>query len=116
MRNVDKIKNLKEQLANAQRYAARLEAMCKGQDRGLMDAQEGVRELQQAMDGVMMAAVLSLGEEVREVDGQDLVGWRLRLPAVDVRSLHARYQLHARRDQEEGGYVISVVPRDGQED
>lgn len=111
MRNVDKIKNLKEQLSNAQRYAARLEAMCKRQDQELAEAQQGAAELQAAMDGVMMAAVLSLGEEVREVDGQDVVGWRLRLPAVDVRSLHARYQLHARRDQEEGGYVVSVVPR-----
>lgn len=110
MRNVDKIKDLKKRLAEAERYAARLETMCKGQDKQLMEVQKGAAELQAAMDGVMMAAVLSLGEEVREVDGQDVVGWRLRLPAVDVRSLHARYQLHARRDQEEGGYVVSVVP------
>lgn len=114
--NVDKIKELKKKLAEAERYAARLEGMCKRQDQELAEAQQGAAELQAAMDGVMMAAVLSLGEEVREVDGQDVVGWRLRLPAVDVRSLHARYQLHARRDQEEGGYVISVVLRDGQED
>ena len=116
MRNVDEIKRLRKELAMSQLYAARLEGMCKRQDQELAEAQQGAEELQAAMDGVMMAAVLSLGEEFREVDGQDVVGWRLRLPAVDVRSLHARYQLHARRDQEEGVYVISVVPRDGQED
>ena len=76
VRNVEKIKDLKARLAEAQRYAARLETMCKGQDKQLMEVQEGARELQLAMDGVMMAAVLSLGEEVREVDGQDVVGWR----------------------------------------
>ena len=116
MRNVDEIKKLRKELAMSQLYAARMEGMCKRQDRELAEARQGAEELQMAMDGVMMAAVMSLGEEVREVDGQSVVGWRLRLPAVDVRSLHARYQLRARRDQEEGGYVISVVPRDGQED
>ena len=37
MRNVDKIKELKKKLAEAERYAARLETMCKGQDKQLME-------------------------------------------------------------------------------
>lgn len=40
-----------KRLAEAERYAARLETMCKGQDKQLMEVQEGARELQLAMDG-----------------------------------------------------------------
>ena len=39
VRNVDKIKELKKKLAEAERYAARLETMCKGQDKQLMEVQ-----------------------------------------------------------------------------
>lgn len=111
MRNVDKIKNLKEQLANAQRYAARLEGMCKRQDRGLMEAQEGVRELQQVMDGVLMAAALEHGEAVKNDQTGETVGWRLRIPDIDTGRMAEQYLLHARKDLENGGYVVSVVPR-----
>lgn len=111
MRNADKIKNLKEQLANAQRYAARLEAMCKSQDRGLAEAQEGARELQRAMDGVLMAAALEHGEEVKNGQTGETVGWRLRLPDIDAGRMAEQYLLHARKDLENGGYVVSVVPR-----
>lgn len=110
VRNVDKIKNLKEQLANAQRYAARLEAMCKGQDKQLMEVRQGAEEMQRALSGVLMAAVLSLGEEAGGAAG----GWKMRIPAVDVASLGDQYQLRAHQDQEEGGWVFTVVPR-GQE-
>ena len=111
VRNVDKIKNLKEQLANAQRYAARLEAMCKGQDKQLMEAQEGVRELQRAMDGVLMAAALEHGEAVKNGQTGETVGWRLRIPDIDAGRMAEQYLLHARKDLENGGYVVSVVPR-----
>ena len=114
VRNVDKIKNLKEQLSNAQRYAARLEAMCKGQDREMMEAQEGVRELQRAMDGVLMATALEHGEAVKNGQTGETVGWRLRIPDIDAGRMAEQYLLHARKDLEKGGYVVSVVPR-GQE-
>lgn len=114
MRNADKIKDLKGQLANAQRYAARLETMCKGQDKQLMETQEGALELQRAMDGVLMAAALEHGEAVKNDQTGETVGWRLRLPDIDAGRMAEQYLLHARKDQEKGGYVLSVVPR-GQE-
>lgn len=107
VRNVEKIKDLKARLSEAQRYAARLETMCKGQDKQLMEAQESARELQRAMDGVLMTAVLSLGEET----GGEAGGRQIRLPAVDVATLWSRYQLCAQRDQKEGGWVLTVTPR-----
>lgn len=114
VRNVEKIKDLKARLSEAQRYAARLESMCKGQDKKLMDAKEGARELQRAMDGVLMAAALEHGEEVRNDQTGETVGWRLRLPDIDAGQMAEHYLLHARKDLEKGGYVLSVVPR-GQE-
>lgn len=111
MRNVDKIKELKKKLAEAQRYAARLETMCKRQDQGLAEAQEGARELQRAMDGVLMAAALEHGEAVRNGQTGETVGWRLRIPDVDAGHMAEQYLLHARKDLENGGYVVSVVPR-----
>ena len=111
VRNVEKIKDLKARLAEAQRYAARLETMCKGQDKQLMETQEGARELQRAMDGVLMAAALEHGEAVKNDQTGKTVGWRLRLPDIDAGRLAEQYLLHARKDLEKGGYVVSVVPR-----
>lgn len=65
-----------KRLAEAERYAARLETMCKGQDKQLMEVQEGARELQLAMDGVLMAAELEHGEAVKNDQTGEIVGWR----------------------------------------
>ena len=65
-----------KRLAEAERYAARLETMCKGQDKQLMEVQEGARELQLAMDGVLMAAALEHGEAVKNDQTGEIVGWR----------------------------------------
>lgn len=111
VRNVDKIKELKKKLAEAERYAARLETMCKGQDKQLMETQEGALELQRAMDGVLMAAALEHGEAVKNDQTGEIVGWRLRIPDIDAGRMAEQYLLHARKDLENGGYVVSVVPR-----
>lgn len=111
VRNVEKIKDLKARPSEAQRYAARLETMCKGQDKQLMETQEGARELQRAMDGVLMAAALEHGEEVRNDQTGETVGWRLWIPDIDAGRMAEQYLLHARKDLENGGYVVSVVPR-----
>ena len=99
MRNVDKIKDLKKRLAEAERYAARLETMCKGQDKQL------------TMDGVLMAAALEHGEAVKNDQTGEIVGWRLRIPDIDAGRMAEQYLLHTRKDLENGGYVVSVVPR-----
>ena len=111
VRNVDKIKELKKKLAEAERYAARLETMCKGQDKQLMETQEGALELQRAMDGVLMAAALEHGEAVKNGQTGETVGWRLRIPDIDAGRMAEQYLLHARKDLENGGYVVRVVPR-----
>lgn len=97
--------------AEAERYAARLETMCKGQDKQLMEVQEGALELQRAMDGVLMAAALEHGEAVKNDQTGETVGWRLRIPDIDAGRMAEQYLLHARKDLENGGYVVSVVPR-----
>ena len=102
MRNVDKIKELKKKLAEAERYAARLETMCKGQDKQLMETQEGALELQRAMDGVLMAATLEHGEAVKNGQTGETVGWRLRIPDIDAGRMAEQYLLHARKDLENG--------------
>lgn len=109
--NVDKIKELKKKLAEAERYAARLETMCKRQDKQLMETQEGALELQRAMDGVLMAATLEHGEAVKNGQTGETVGWRLWIPDIDAGRMAEQYLLHARKDLENGGYVVSVVPR-----
>ena len=85
--------------------------MCKGQDKQLMEVQEGARELQLAMDGVLMAAALEHGEAVKNDQTGETVGWRLRIPDIDAGRMAEQYLLHTRKDLENGGYVVSVVPR-----
>lgn len=92
-RNADKIKSLAEQLRCCRKEAARL----RGE---LGAAQDGARELQELVDSLLTAVVLEHG-----TDGV------LTLPYFDHAAVRRRYELRARRNQEEGGYILEAVRR-----
>ena len=82
---------------------------------GALDLTNSGEDLARHLHGcggvVLMAATLEHGEAVKNGQTGETVGWRLRIPDIDAGRMAEQYLLHARKDLENGGYVVSVVPR-----
>ena len=92
-RNVDRIKRLEEQLRCARKEADRLRVE-------LEEARDGAVEMQGLVDSLLTVTALEHG-----TDGV------LTLPYFDHAAIRRRYELRARRNQEEGGYILEAVRR-----
>lgn len=77
----------------------------------LEEARRGSAEVQILVDGVLIATALQYGEEVRSEESGALLGRRLVLPGFRAEELRSGYELHARRDEKTGDYVLGVVER-----
>lgn len=108
MRNIDKIKTLQAELSAARRYARNLESAMKVQDHQLVEAQDGSYEMQMAVDGLMVQTAITYGEKVLNQETGAVVGWRLRLPVLDVEKTRGFF-LHVIKDPESGDNIFSAV-------
>lgn len=86
-RNVDKVKRLTRELAEALEKctAANVEL---GRQRGAVrEAREGARQAGQVCDALLTATVLKFGAQV------GAAAWELKLPPIDVLALVGEYRL-----------------------
>ena len=67
------------------------------------------RELQWLMDSTLVCIGRRYGERVEE--NGELLGWRMEYPPDEVATALRDYEVRARQN-EDGNYVIAVMPRD----
>lgn len=115
-RNVDKIKRLEHELG---RYRKKVADDAKENERlrRLLDqANKGNQETQAMVDALLTAAALNFGEDAVDPDDESKVlGKRLTLPRFNFVEMRTRYEVHARKDEENDAYVIGVVERSSAE-
>lgn len=113
-RNVDKIKRLEKEIGRYQKKVsdqAKEEARLR---RLLETAEVGAIQTHQAVDAILAQTALTFGEVVKDEETGEELGHRLTVPAFKVEDILGKYQVHTRRDEESGAYIIGVVPRDGE--
>lgn len=118
MRNVDKIKRLNHELGRYQKkvldQAKELEAL----RRSLEAANHGSQETQMLVDALLTCITLAYGEEAKDPDNGEQIGHRLTVPVFSVEEVRSKYEIHARRDEKNGTYILGVIERgqaDGQD-
>lgn len=115
-RNVDRIKELEHELGRLQKKVADQALEAKLQREELEEALAGNRESQILVDALLTALALQYGERAADPDVPDsYLGWRLKVKAFKASDLHARYEVHARRDLA-GDYVVGVMEREKEEE
>lgn len=72
---------------------------------------EGTAQLHLAANGLLCQTALTYGREVADEETGEVLGRRLELPLYDAGELMARYEIHARRDREQGKYFVGVVEK-----
>ena len=113
MRNIDKIKSLEKELGRYRKAVADRDKLLRKRGEELERAHAGALQLQAATDALISSVALAHGEEIIE-DGERL-GWRLTVQKFDVEEVRKGYEVHARRDEKTGDYIVGVVPRENQE-
>ena len=112
MRNVEKIKALEHELG---RYRKKVDDQAKelqAMRAELEEERAGNGEIQAAVDAVLTAVVLHYGEAATDPDAPDKVlGSRLEVPVFSVAEMREKYEIHARRDEKAGVYVLGVAER-----
>ena len=133
-RNVDKIKALqkendrlqdlfKKELGRYQKKVADQDKEIKMLRGALEAANGGNRQTQTAVDAILTAVTIRYGTVARDPDDETIeLGWRLSVPMFSIAEMRRKYEIHARRDEEAGLYVMGVAIReaaavgDGEED
>lgn len=118
MKKIDKIKKLREEndrlTHELGRYMKKVadQAKVATRMRGDLDtAYIGNQQTQRAVDALMIQTALACGVDAVDEDTGKIIGRRLCLPIFSVDDTLARYEVHARRDEEKGEYVIGVIAR-----
>ena len=112
-RNVDRIRELEHELGRYQKKVADQAKEAVRLRGELGQAYAGGVEAQRAMDAVLIQTAVAYGQPVNDEETGEKLGWRLWLPSPNVEEIHARYEIHARRAEAEGAYIIGVAPRTG---
>ena len=63
-----------------------------------------------AMDALLAQVAIAYGEDAVDPNTGAVIGKRLTLPKFDARETYRKYEVHARRDEEQ--YIIGVGLRD----
>lgn len=112
MRNVDKIKALEKDLGRYQKKVADQAKELRRLKEALEAADIGNQQTQATVDAVLTAVTLHHGEIAYDPDDQTReLGWRLSVPLFSVQDVRSRYEIHARRDEDAGVYVLGVTAR-----
>lgn len=111
-RNVDKIKRLEHELGRYRKKVADQGKELNHLRKMLGQAHHGNRETQALVDALLTAITLEHGEVAHDPDEPEKeLGWRLSLHRFNFAEMRAKYEVHARKDQEADAYIIGVVPR-----
>lgn len=105
-RNRDKVKKLKHEIG---RYEKRCGDLMK-LNAQLSKRAAGVSEISIATDALLAQVAIAYGEDAVDPDTGAVIGKRLMLPKFDARETYRKYEVHARRDDE--NYIIGVGLRD----
>lgn len=113
---MDKIKRLEHELGRYRKKVADdAKEIAKLQKR-LAQANGGNQETQAMVDALMTAVTLQYGVDVIDQDKPGKVlGKRLVLPRFNFLEMRTKYEVHARKDEESGGYIIGVAERSPEE-
>lgn len=105
-RNRDKVKKLKHEIG---RYEKRCGDLMK-LNAQLSKRAAGVSEISIATDALLAQVAIAYGEDAVDPDTGAVIGKRLMLPKFDARETYRKYEVHARRGDE--NYIIGVGLRD----
>ena len=107
--------NKKQQDREVGRYRKKIadqEKRVKMLESDLQSAQTGMIEMQMMIDALLSTVVIHHGEKSTDAESGKEIGWRLAVPLFDVAKTRKDYEIHARKDFEQGAYVIGVAPRE----
>lgn len=114
VRNVDKIKQLEHEIGRRDKKISDQAKELEKLNRQLEQARAGSMEVQAVVDATLTAVVLARGVDAEDPDKPGTVlGKRMEIPAFNVKEMREKYEIHARRDEKGGLYVLGVVPREG---
>lgn len=105
-RNRDKVKRLEHELGRYQKKVGELMKL----NAQLSKRAAGVSEISIATDALLAQVAIAYGEDAVDPDTGAVIGKRLMLPKFDARETYRKYEVHARRDDE--NYIIGVGLRD----
>ena len=78
-------------------------------ENNLQSAQTGMIEMQMMIDALLSNIVIHHGEKSTDAKSGEELGWRLSVPLFDVAQTRKDFDIHARKDFEQGTYVIGVA-------
>ena len=110
MRHIDEIKLLKREIGRYRKKVADQQKEIQRMKEREQSNMEGLKEMTQFCNALIIQTALSYGR--REEEEGEVLGWRLELPALDVRALGEKYERRSRRDAESNTLVIGVLPRE----
>ena len=105
-RNRDKVKRIEHELGRYQKKVGELMKL----NAQLSKRAAGVSEISIATDALLAQVAIAYGEDAVDPDTGAVIGKRLVLPKFDARETYRKYEVHARRDDE--NYIIGVGLRD----
>ena len=80
------------------------------------EEEELLEEYQAMVDALLTAVTLQCGVDALDPDDTSKVlGKRLVLPRFNFLEMRTKYEVHARKDEESGGYIIGVAERSPEE-
>ena len=115
-RNIDKIKRLEHELGRYRKKVADDEKEKALLRRRLEQADKGNQQTQAMVDALLTAVTLQCGVDALDPDdASKVLGKRLVLPRFNFLEMRTKYEVHARKDEESGGYIIGVAERSPEE-
>lgn len=72
---------------------------------------EGQKQINRQVDGIMCAVALKYGEEKKDDETGETIGYRCALPMENVFGGLVDYEIRAERDSENNEYVIGAVKK-----
>lgn len=111
MRNVDKIKALQHEIG---RYVKKINdqaKVIKDLEDILETATAANKEAHRAVDAILAQTAVKYGEQVKDDETGDDIGYRLVVPIFSIDDTLGRLEVKARRDVEAGEYIVGVMER-----
>lgn len=110
-RKKEKIVKLERELAVYRDGLSKRTAECLDLKKKIEEAMKGSAETNKAVDAILAQAALKYGEQARDEDTGEELGWRLSIPMFTVSDTLERYEVRTRRDDTTREYIVGVMER-----
>lgn len=111
MRNVDKIKAMQHEIGRYMKKINDQEKVIKGLEDLVDTATAANKEAHRAVDAILAQTSVKYGEQVKDDETGDDIGYRLVVPIFSIDDTLGRFEVKARRDVVAGEYIVGVMER-----